>query len=101
MTTIWSAWLTMDSLCASLGQGLFVWLAAKWRQEGAPLQAVYDRLLEVRPRLCHWFMVNDLMHLKRGGRVGAAAAMVRVQRRAQEQKLAMVAQEPTLQFGWM
>lgn len=68
--------LTVDSLGASLGQGLFVYLAAKRQQSGATLDEVYDFLLATRPHLCHWFTVNDLMHLKRGGRVSSTAALV-------------------------
>lgn len=68
--------LTLDSLCASLGQGLFVWLAAKRQQAGASLQELYDALLALRPRLCHWFTVDDLLYLKRGGRISAATAVV-------------------------
>lgn len=67
--------LTVDSLCASLGQGLFLFLAAKKQQAGASLREVYDYLLELRPHLCHWFTVNDLMYLKRGGRISAATAI--------------------------
>ena len=67
--------LTIDSLGASLGQGLYVYLAAKKQQSGATIEEVYDYLMQTRPHLCHWFTVNDLMHLKRGGRVSATAAL--------------------------
>ena len=67
--------LTIDSLGASLGEGLYVYLAAKKQQSGATLEETYNYLLETRPHLCHWFTVNDLMHLKRGGRVSATAAL--------------------------
>ena len=67
--------LTIDSLGASLGQGLYVYLAAKKQQSGAAIEEVYDYLMQTRPHLCHWFTVNDLMHLKRGGRVSATAAL--------------------------
>lgn len=68
--------ITIDSLCASLGQGLFVYLAVQRQRAGASLEETEQYLLELRPHLCHWFTVNDLMHLKRGGRVSAAAAVV-------------------------
>ncbi len=68
--------ICLDSLCASLGQGLFVYLAAQKQQSGATLEETEQYLLELRPHLCHWFTVNDLLHLKRGGRVSAAAAVV-------------------------
>lgn len=59
--------LTIDSLGASLGEGLYVYLAAKKQQSGATIEETYDYLMQTRPHLCHWFTVNDLMHLKRGG----------------------------------
>lgn len=67
--------LTLDSLCASLGQGLFVTLAAKKQQSGASLDEVYADMTALRPRLCHWFTLSDLMFLKRGGRISAATAV--------------------------
>lgn len=66
----------VDSLCASLGQGLFVWYAAKKRDQGLSLNELYDWCLDNRLHLCHWFTVDDLMFLKRGGRVSAATALV-------------------------
>ena len=66
----------VDSLCASLGQGLFVYYAAKKRTAGMGLEELYSWCLENRLHLCHWFTVDDLMYLKRGGRVSAATALV-------------------------
>lgn len=66
----------VDTLCASLGQGLMVWYACQKRDEGLSLDALADWCTEIRPHLCHWFTVDDLMHLKRGGRVSAATALV-------------------------
>jgi len=66
----------VDTLCASLGQGLLCWYAAKKRQAGESMEAVRDWCEENKLHLCHWFTVNDLMHLKRGGRVSAATALV-------------------------
>lgn len=68
--------LVIDSLCASLGFGLFVHYAVKAKEQGKDLEEAYDYLLELRPHLCHWFTVDDLMYLKRGGRVSAATALV-------------------------
>ena len=68
--------VTVDSLCASLGQGLFVYLAAQKQRGGATLEETETYLLELRAHLCHWFTVNDLMHLKRGGRISATSAVV-------------------------
>lgn len=66
----------VDTLCASLGQGLFVWYACKKRDEGMSLEELTAWCQENRFHLCHWFTVDDLMYLKRGGRVSAATALV-------------------------
>ena len=66
----------VDTLCASMGQGLLVWYACKKRDEGMPLEELYRWCLENRGHLCHWFTVDDLMYLKRGGRISAATALV-------------------------
>ena len=68
--------IVVDSLCASLGQGLLVWYACKKKAEGLSLEELAAWLEEIRPHLCHWFTVDDLMYLKRGGRVSAATALV-------------------------
>ena len=68
--------IAIDSLCASLGEGLLLYLAAKKQQSGASMDEVADYVRETIPHLCHWFTVNDLMHLKRGGRVSATAALL-------------------------
>ena len=68
--------IAIDSLCASLGEGLLLYLAAKKQQSGASMDEVADYVRETIPHLCHWFTVNDLMFLKRGGRVSATAALV-------------------------
>ena len=66
----------VDSLCASLGQGLFVWYACKKRDEGMTLEQNYTWCEEHKRNLCHWFTVDDLMFLKRGGRISAATALL-------------------------
>ena len=68
--------LVVDSLCASLGQGLLLWYAAKQRAEGADMESVHQWLEDHKLNLCHWFTVDDLMYLKRDGRVSAATALV-------------------------
>ena len=65
----------VDSLCASLGQGLLVWLCAQERKKGRSLAEVRDFAEAVKGRICHWFTVDDLNHLKRGGRISAATAL--------------------------
>ena len=66
----------VDSLCASLGQGLLVFLACQKRDAGMSLDELTAWLEENKFNLCHWFTVDDLMYLKRGGRVSAATALV-------------------------
>jgi len=66
----------VDSLCASLGQGMYVYLAWQKKLTGANIDEVRDYLEEIKLNLCHWFTVNDLFHLKRGGRVSATTAVV-------------------------
>ncbi|QEY35670.1 DegV family protein [Caproiciproducens galactitolivorans] len=67
---------TVDTLAASMGEGLLAYYAAKMRKNGASIDEVRDWLIENRGRLAHWFTVDDLNHLKRGGRVSGAAALV-------------------------
>lgn len=66
----------VDSLCAALGQGMLVWYACKKRDEGMDIDSLRTWVEENKLHLCHWFTVDDLNHLKRGGRVSATTAMV-------------------------
>ena len=66
----------VDTLAASLGQGLLVWLAARKKENGASIDEVRDYVESIKLHLCHWFTVDDLFHLKRGGRVSATAAVL-------------------------
>ncbi len=65
----------VDSLCASLGQGLLVYLCAQEKRKGKTLEEVYTFAEETKGKICHWFTVDDLNHLKRGGRISAATAL--------------------------
>ena len=67
---------TVDSLCASLGQGLFVYLLAQKKREGMEIEALRDYAEDLKLHICHWFTVEDLQFLRRGGRVSAAAALI-------------------------
>ena len=67
---------TVDTLCASLGQGLLVYLAAKLRSEGRSIDEVRDWAEENKLHMCHQFTVDDLHFLKRGGRISATTAVV-------------------------
>jgi len=66
----------IDTLGASLGEGLLVTYAAKQREEGKSIEEVHSWLMDNILHLCHWFTVDDLFFLKRGGRVSASAAVV-------------------------
>lgn len=66
----------VDTLCASLGQGLLVYLAAQLKNGGADIEEVKTFVEKNRLNLCHWFTVDDLFFLKRGGRVSGATAVV-------------------------
>ena len=67
---------TVDTLCASLGEGLLVWTAANMRRDGADIETVRDFAEDQKLSLCHWFTVDDLFFLKRGGRVSTATAVL-------------------------
>ncbi len=66
----------VDSLCASLGQGLFVDYIVKKADAGATLDETVEYAEALKGHICHFFTVDDLFHLKRGGRVSATTAVV-------------------------
>lgn len=68
--------ICVDTLAASAGQGMLVYLAVQKRNEGKSIDEVAQYLEENKLNLCHWFTVDDLVYLKRGGRVSPAAAFV-------------------------
>ena len=68
--------LTVDSLSASAGFGMLVAVAAEKRDEGADIDTLVDYVHSLIPHLCHWFTVDDLVYLKRGGRVSPTVAFV-------------------------
>ena len=68
--------IVIDTLCASLGQGMLIWLAGREKKAGKSIDEVAAYVRETIPHLCHFFTVNDLNHLKRGGRVSATTALV-------------------------
>lgn len=64
----------VDSLCASMGQGLYVFYALEQKKKGLSAKELSDWLTNNRQNLVHWFTVDDLNHLKRGGRLSSASA---------------------------
>ncbi|MBU5435191.1 DegV family protein [Pseudoflavonifractor sp. MSJ-37] len=67
---------TVDTLCASMGQALLVWHAVRLQREGKTIEEVRDWAEANKLQLCHWVAVDDLAHLKRGGRISATTAFV-------------------------
>lgn len=67
---------SVDPLTATIGQGILVSLAADYRDQGKTAQETYEYLLEVRNRIQHCIIPNDLFYLKKGGRVSGASALV-------------------------
>ncbi len=68
--------ITIDSLSASAGQGLLVYLAREKKQQGATLEETAAYIVEMKLRISHWFTVDDLEYLKRGGRVSPTVAFL-------------------------
>ncbi len=66
----------IDSLSASAGFGMLVYLAVQKKNEGATIDENAAYIKSLIPRLCHWFTVDDLVYLKRGGRISPAVAFV-------------------------
>ena len=66
----------IDTLCASMGQGLLIYHAVQRQRAGESLEQVANFVEENKLHLCHWFTVDNLMFLKRGGRISAATAVM-------------------------
>lgn len=66
----------MDTLCASVGQGLLVYYAAVLRESGASIEEARDKIAGIKDKIHHQVTVNDLFFLKRGGRIDAKTAIV-------------------------
>lgn len=66
---------SVDTRAASAGQGLLITYVARMRDEGKTIEECRDWAEEHRLNICHWFTVDDLMFLKRGGRVSAVSAV--------------------------
>ena len=68
--------VVIDSLAASAGQGLFVYLAVQNRDSGMSLEDNARALEAYVLHVCHWFTVDDLVYLKRGGRISRTTALL-------------------------
>lgn len=68
--------IVIDSLCASLGQGLLVDYALKLQQQGKTMEETAKWLEDHTQNICHLFTVEDLKYLQRGGRISKTTALV-------------------------
>lgn len=68
--------IAIDTLCASAGEGLALYFAYKKWTEGASIEENAKYINDILPHLDHWFTVDDLVYLKRGGRVSGVAAFI-------------------------
>ena len=68
--------IVIDSLSASLGQGLLIYYACKKKEEGASIEELAEYIESIKLNICHQFTVDDLFHLHRGGRVSKATAII-------------------------
>lgn len=68
--------LLIDTKAASLGEGLLVYLAAMQKEAGKSIEEVYEYVNNLIPHLAHWFTVDDLMFLRRGGRLSSSSAII-------------------------
>ena len=66
--------VVVDSLCASMGEGLFVDYVVRKADSGASLEETAEYAEKLKLHMCHYFTVDNLFHLKRGGRVSTATA---------------------------
>lgn len=66
----------VDTLCASLGQTMLIELTDRERAKGASLQELTAFVESMKQRIQHWVAVDDLNHLRRGGRVSGASAFI-------------------------
>jgi len=68
--------IVIDSLSASIGQGLLVYYAAQLRKEGKTVEETAEWVIQNRLNMVHQFTVDDLFFLKRGGRLSGGVAVV-------------------------
>lgn len=68
--------LVVDTRAVSLGKGLLTYYAAGMKKDGKTKEEIADWVLQTRDHVCHWFTVDDLDHLKRGGRISGTSAAI-------------------------
>lgn len=110
--------LCLDTLCASAGEGFLVREAARQQAGGLSITELADWVMDRRLRVCHWFTVDTFDHLRRGGRVSSAVAVMgtalqikpllhvdesgclQVKEKPRGRKMAMEAQLAKMEQGW-
>ena len=68
--------IVIDSLSASIGQGLLIYYTAKLREAGKSIEEAADWVYKNRLKMVHQFTVDDLFYLKRGGRLSGGVAII-------------------------
>lgn len=68
--------IVCDTLSASAGFGLLLRLTVGKKESGATIEEAANYAEELKLKLCHWFTVDDLVYLKRGGRISPTVAFV-------------------------
>lgn len=66
----------VDTLSVSMGKGLLVYYAANMKKDGKTMDEIAQWVEDNRDHICHWFTVDDLGHLKRGGRISGTSAAI-------------------------
>lgn len=72
----WRKMIAVDTLCASAGFGLLVYLTALEKNAGKSIEEAAKFAECNKMKVCHWFTVSDLVYLKRGGRISTTSALV-------------------------
>lgn len=68
--------VVIDSLCASVGEGLLLYKAIEMKEQGKTLEEIAEWVEANKLHICHNVTVDDLNHLHRGGRISKATAVV-------------------------
>lgn len=68
--------LTVDTLCACAGQALLVYLTMDKKHSGATIEEAAAFAEKKKHNICHWITVDDLVYLKRGGRLSSTVTVV-------------------------
>ena len=66
----------VDSKSATVGQGLLVYYACEMLKQGKSKQEIVDWIESNKLKVNHWFTIDSLEHLKRGGRISSASAAI-------------------------